>query len=460
MKEQTKLLQGMTGFSLIWLGQLVSLLGTGMTRFAFTIWAYEQTDSATVLSLVAFFSFGPMVILSPIAGALVDRWNRKMVLIISDFVAGMTTVVLLLLFVTGQLEIWHLYVMGALASSFEAFQFPAFSAAITMILDKEQYGRASGMMSTAQAASGIVAPILAGILLSYSGMGLIMGIDVITFLFAVGVVFFVHIPQPAATDVGEAAKSNLWAESIFGFQYIWQRPSLFGMQMMFLLANFFMGMSLVLVAPAVLAQTGNNEVILGTVQSAMGVGGLVGGVLMSFLGGPKNRVHGVLLSMAAGAMLGQVVLGIGRGLGLWVVGAFFAMFFIPIMNGSNQALWQAKVAPDVQGRVFATRRLLAQITFPLAMLLAGPLADNLFEPAMQAEGSLLYRGFGWLVGTGPGTGIDIIFVVTGVIGAVAALCGYLVPAVREIETLLPDYEPVVAGADETAGIVPSEVNSL
>jgi hypothetical protein len=117
------------------------------------------------------------------------------------------------------------------------------------------------------------------------------------------------------------------------------------------------------------------------------------------------------------------------------------MFFIPVLNGSNQAIWQAKVAPDVQGRVFATRRLIAQITAPLAMLTAGPLADRLFEPAMQA-GSRWANLFGWLVGVGPGAGIGLLFVITSLIGAFAALMGYTIPAVRNIETILPDYVPV------------------
>ena len=140
------LLQGMRGFTIIWFGQLISLLGTGMTRFALTIWAYQETGSATTLALVAFFSFGPVVLLSPVAGALVDRWNRKVVVMISDLAAGTTTILLLLLYTTGNLQIWHLYVMGALAGAFESFQFPAFSAAMTMMLRKEQYGRANGLM--------------------------------------------------------------------------------------------------------------------------------------------------------------------------------------------------------------------------------------------------------------------------------------------------------------------------
>ncbi|MCE7984181.1 MAG: MFS transporter [Caldilinea sp. CFX5] len=431
----------MRGFTVIWLGQLISLLGTGMTRFALTIWAYQETGSATALALVAFFSFGPVVLLSPVAGALVDRWNRKLVVMISDLAAGTTTILLLLLYATGNLQIWHLYVMGALAGAFESFQFPAFSAAMTMMLSKEQYGRANGMMAVAEAASGIAAPLLAGILLTLIGIGGVMTIDVITFVLAVLAVLVTHIPQPATTAVGAAAQGSLWQESLFGFRYIWARPSLLGMQMIFFLSNFFGGYSWVLLAPLILARTANNELLLGTVQSALGIGGLLGGIALSLWGGPRRKVHGVLMGMVLSSLLGSFVLGIGQSVPVWLVGAFFAMFFIPVLNGSNQAIWQAKVAPDVQGRVFATRRLIAQITAPLAMLTAGPLADRLFEPAMQA-GSRWADLCGWLVGVGPGAGMGLLFVITSLTGAFAALLGYTIPAVREIETILPDYAPV------------------
>ncbi|MEZ4864633.1 MAG: MFS transporter [Caldilineaceae bacterium] len=441
MKQQNAQLSGMRGFTLIWFGQLISLLGTGMTRFALTIWAYQLTGSATALALVAFFSFGPVVLLSPVAGALVDRWNRKLVVMISDLAAGTTTIILLLLYIMGDLHIWHLYLMGALAGAFESFQFPAFSAAMTMMLTKEQYGRANGMMSVAEAASGIIAPLGAGLLLTLIGIEGIMIIDIVTFLFAIGVVLLVAIPQPEATEVGAQARSSLWRESIFGFHYIWARPSLLGMQMMFFLANLFGGYSMVLLAPLILARTAQNELLLGTVQSALGIGGLAGGILLSVWGGPQRKVHGVLMGMIFSSLLGSVMLGLGQGPVAWIIGAFFIMFFIPILNGSNQAIWQAKVAPDVQGRVFATRRLIAQITGPLAMLSAGPLADRLFEPAMQSGGALA-GVFGWLVGTGAGAGIGLLFVLTGLLGAFGALSGYAIPAVRNIDVILPDYAPV------------------
>ncbi|HMN29707.1 MAG TPA: MFS transporter [Caldilineaceae bacterium] len=432
MVRRFELLSGFRGFTVIWLGQVLSLLGTGMTRFALTIWAYQMTGSATALAMVAFFSFGPTVLLSPIAGALVDRWNRKLVMMLGDLGAGLATVALLLLYVTGNLQVWHLFAAGAFASTFEAFQFPAFSAAVTMMLPKEQYARASGMMSMADSIAGIAAPILAGILTVAIG---------ITFMIAVSVVLLVRVPQPKQTSAGAEAHGSLWQESLFGFRYILQRPSLLGLQLMFFQSNLFANFGWVLLAAMILARTGKDELALGTGQSMLGLGGLVGGLWLSVWGGPKRKVHGVLMGMIASSLLGTVVLGVGQSLPVWLAGAFFTMFLMPIINGSNQAIWQAKVAPDVQGRVFAARRLIAQITAPLAMILAGPLADRLFEPALRPGGPFVPL-FGGLVGSGPGAGIGLIFVLTGLLGAFFAAVGYLVPAIRNAEEILPDYVPL------------------
>jgi DHA3 family macrolide efflux protein-like MFS transporter len=430
---------GMTAFVVIWIGQFFSLLGTSMTRFALTIWAFQMTGEATALALVGFFSFAPSVIFSPIAGALVDRWNRKLVMILSDLAAGLSTVVILLLYVTGRLEIWHLYVAGAFTGLFEAFQFPAFSAAMSVMVPKAQYGRANGLVSLADSATIIVAPVLAGILLTMIGIGGVMAIDVVTFVLAIAAVLMVTVPQPARSAEGAAATGDLWSESLYGFRFIGQRKSLLGVQLTFTISNFFDAIGMILIAPMILARTGNNELILGTVQSALGVGGLVGGLLMAGWGGPKRRIHGVLLGFIGSNLLGMVPLGLGQGVVVWSVAAFVLFFFIPLINNSNQALWQAKVAPDVQGRVFATRRLIAQISAPLGMLIAGPLADQIFEPAMQSD-TWLSTVFGPIFGAGPGAGMALLIVIVGVMGITAGLVGYAVRVIREVDTLLPDHD--------------------
>jgi MFS family permease len=425
----------MAAFTVVWVGQVISLLGTGMTRFALIFWAWRATGEATPLGLMMFFSFGPMVLFSPVAGALVDRWNRKLVMMFSDFGAALATAALLLLHSFDSLQLWHLYAAGAIAGTMETFQFPAYSTAVTTMLDQRQYARANGMISLAQAASFIAAPVLGGALLAPIGIGGIMLVDVATSLAGIGALLLVHVPQPAATALGEASRGSLWRESLFGFRYIFSVPSLLAVQLVFLLNNLAQSFSLTVLPAMVLARTGDDALALGSVQSAMGAGGVVGGVLLSLWGGPKRRIHGVLLGWGL-AMVGLLLLGLGGGPRHWVPAGFALLFFQPLLNASNQAIWQAKVAPDVQGRVFGARRLIAQISWPLAALFAGVAADRAFEPAMR--GGALARALGGVVGTGPGSGMALMFVLSGSLGIAVSLGAYALRIVRDVEDILPD----------------------
>jgi len=440
MAQQTQRPAGMLGFSIVWFGQFVSMLGSGMTRFALTIWAWQVTGEATALALVGVFSFAPAVLLSPFAGAIVDRVSRKAVMIASDLAAGLSTIAILILHITGHLEIWHLYAAGFFASAFESFQFPAYSAAITTMVAKKHYTRANAMLSLAGSASGIIAPALAGALLVFVGIDGIMGIDIVTFLFAVGALLFVFIPNPKQSAVGRASRGGLLQESAFGFRYIFTNSSLLGLQLVFFAINLTATFAMTLFAPMILARAADNTVVLGTAQTMLGVGGVAGGLIIAAWGGLKRRIHGVLLGMILSSALGQIVFGVGQNLWVWGLGAFFMIFFIPLINGSNQAIWQSKIPPDVQGKVFATRRLIAQISAPIAMVLGGRLADTVFEPAMSSGGALS-RLFGPLVGTGPGAGMGLMFVVSGILGIVVGCVGYLIPAVRHAEDRIPDHDP-------------------
>ena len=439
MKKLSRRPSGMFGFSIVWLGQLVSMSGSGMTRFALTIWVYEETGQATALALVAIFSFAPAIFFSPIAGAIVDRVSRKRVMIASDLAAGLSTVALLVLFSTGHLEIWHLWATGFFASAFESFQFPAYSAAITTMVKKKHYTRANAMLGMVHSASTIIAPALAGGLLHIIGIGGIMIIDIATFVFAIGMLLLVVIPNPTETAAGRASRGTLFQESIFGFRYIFSNRSLLGLLLIFFTTNLTFGLTMILLAPMVLDRTVHNEVILGTTMVMFGVGGVVGGLVVAAWGGFKRRIHGVLLGLVLLSVFGQIVIGVGQSFPVWAVGAFLAMFFMPLVNGSSQAIWQAKVSPDIQGKVFATRRLIAQISSPVAMILGGRLADAVFEPAM-ASGGRFAQFFRPLVGSGDGSGMALIFVFSGIVGVIAALIGYLVPVIRDVETLLPDYD--------------------
>ncbi len=433
---------GMRAFTIIWVGQVVSLLGSAMTGFALSIWAWTITGEATALALVGFFNFMPIVLFSPIAGALVDRWNRKLVMMISDLAAGLSTVAIFLLFNADQLQMWHLYAAGLFSGMFQAFQFPAYSASISLMLPKEQYARASGMLSLAESASGIFAPSLAATLLVLVDIRGVLLFDIVSFIFAVSMLFFVHIPQPKTTEAGKKGRGNLLKESVYGFRYIWARPSLLGLQMMFFMANLFGTMAMILVTPMILARTDSNEQLLGLVLSAGAAGGVIGALLISIWGGPKQRVLGVLLGMFATSLFGSALMGLGQFIIIWMIANFCNSFFINILNASNQAIWQAKVAPDIQGRVFSARSFIARITRPIAMLMAGPLADNVFSPAMMPDGA--WSGaLGGIFGVGAGAGMGLLIFLAGIIGAGAALSGFIFPFIRNAEEILPDHDAQV-----------------
>jgi hypothetical protein len=249
----------------------------------------------------------------------------------------------------------------------------------------------------------------------------------------------VHIPDPERTVEGQERSGNVLQEAWYGFKYIFERPSLLGLQLIFLFGNLFSGMAFTLMAPMILARTNSNEILFGTVQSIMAVGGLAGGIIMSAWGGFKRKVHGVLAGWIITSLFGMTLMGIGRGLIIWIVAAVFVTIPSALINASNQSIWQIKVAPDLQGRVFSARRLIAWFTQPISPLIAGALADYVLEPRML-EGGSLTGVFGWLVGTGPGAGMGLLFVFTGLAASLVGLSGYFFPAIRNAEDLLPDHD--------------------
>ncbi|MBM4458042.1 MAG: MFS transporter [Chloroflexi bacterium] len=427
----------MRAFLVVWLGQIISVLASSMSHFGLTIWMYQQTESATAMGLMQVFFITPFLLLSPIAGVMVDRYNRKLMMMVSDLAAIIATGSIFILFALGRLEFWHLYVSAILNGIGNTFQWPAYSAAISTMVPKEQYGRANGLMSLMEAGPGVLAPLLAGALLPLIGLTGILSIDVLTFLVAIGALLIVHVPQPIRTAEGTAGGGGIWREASYGFRYIFARPSLLGLQLIFFFGNLFSGIAYTVQAPMILARTASNSVIFGMVQSAEAIGGVVGGVMMSAWGGFRRRVFGVILGWALSSItLG--LMGVARELPFWLPVAFVTSLFVPLVNTSNQAIWQAKVAPDVQGRVFSARRLIAWFTNPISPIIAGTLADFALEPAMKGSGALPSL-FGWLVGPGPGAGMGLLMVICGLGGLAVALISAFVPAIRHAETLLPDH---------------------
>lgn len=442
----------MNGFIIVWIGQIISILASGMSGFGLSIWMFEKTKSATAMGLMQVSYILPFLLLSPIAGVMVDRYNRKLMMMISDFAAVTATFAILILQATGHLQFWHLYIANVLYGLGNTFQWPAYSAAISTMVPKEQYGRANGLMSLMEAGPGVLAPILAGAVLATSkanGLTIILLVDVITFFIALGALTIVHVPQPKKTLEGQKEKGSIWKEAAYGFTYIFKRPSLLGLQMIFFFGNLFSGIAMTVFAPMILLRTDNNSIIFGAVNSAAAIGGVAGGLIMSAWGGFKKRVHGVLAGWIATGIL-SALFGFGTGLAFWIPFIIAQALVGPLINTSNQSIWQAKVAPDIQGRVFSARRLIAWFTQPIAPIIAGVMADKWLEPSMTSGTTSLAFTFSSWVGTGPGSGMALLFIFCGLGSALVGLSGYFVPFIRNAETILPDHDQLQKAAGTPA----------
>ena len=432
-------IKGFRGFLTIWLGQFASLFGSGMTSFALTIWIFQKTESPTALAISTFFATFPMLIFGPMSGALADRFSRKSLLIASDSLAGLATLAILIIYHTGNLEIWHIYIVGAITGIADSIQVPSLMGSMTLLVPKKHYSRASGLQELAGTASSIFAPIAAAGLLAFTDLREILLIDLATFGLAVITICVVHIPQPSETVVGKAARGNFLQDMIYGFKFIFARPSFRGLQSIWMAANLFATTGNVLIAALVLARTGGNQFTLSGVEALLSVGAVIGGIIISAWGGPRRKVRGALISMALCGLLGRVMFGLGNDLSTWIPGAFFFFFFIPILNGCLAPVWLSKVPPDVQGRVMSARITLSRLMIPLGTLIAGPLAEEVFEPAMM-PGGLLVPIFEKFVGTGPGAGMSLLILLTGILIAGLTPVGLAIPVIRDAETTLPDFE--------------------
>jgi MFS family permease len=255
----------MKTFTIIWFGQLVSLVGTSMTRFALLIWLFQETNRATDVALLGFFAFVPYVLVSPIAGVWVDRLDRRKIMILADLGAGIMTIGLLILFSSNQLQTWHLFVAEALTGIFEAFQLPAYIASTTMLVSKKNYGRAGGMRSLATSASQIAGPVLGGALLAFIGLKGVMGVDIATFLIAMLTLAIVRIPRPTPIEEKEGEQENTWREIRKGLTYIWERPGLRGLLAIYSGINFFAALTYFAILPTlVLMRNGGDELAPGS----------------------------------------------------------------------------------------------------------------------------------------------------------------------------------------------------
>ncbi|MBW4685337.1 MAG: MFS transporter [Komarekiella atlantica HA4396-MV6] len=427
----------MRNFFIVWLGQLVSTIGSSMTGFAIEIWAWEITGKATTLTLVGFFSLLPSIIITPISGVIVDRFNRKLLMMVGDTVAVISTIIILLLHLTNNLQIWHFYLTGAIVGTFNQFQSLAYSASVSLMIPKQHYTRASSLEFLSSYGSNIIAPALAGFLYTVIGFLGIWLIDIFTFSIAIGTLFLVRIPQPPPTKETEKI-TNIWQDLGFGWRYITTQKSLLALLIVNILFWLPHDIGDSLYTPMILSRTDNNTLVLGSLASAAGFGGVTGAIIISTWGGFRRKIKGVLLGMI-GAGLSKIVFGLGRTPWVWIPAQFCSSCNFPLNGSSDTAIWLAKVAPNVQGRVFGARSLLLQIASAVGYLIAGPLADHVFTPALQS-GGVLVGILGGLFGTGSGAGIALLYVICALSMLLVGWLGFSVRVLRDVEDILPDHD--------------------
>ena len=426
----------MRTFLWIWSGQVVSLLGSSLTRFALGVWVYQQTGSVSSYALTFLVSVLPMLALAPIAGILVDRHDRRLVLVVSDAGGGAAMLALLLLAGSGRLEVWHVYVATFAGAAFTSLQWPALGAATTMLVPAGQLARAAGLTQAAEAFSMLLAPALAGLLYVRAGIVWLLAADVLSFAVGIGTLARVRIPSPprsaAAAALGLAALAE---EALYGVRFLRARPGLVALLCVFAGGNFLAGLSQPLIAPMLLRNASVDA--YGLVASASGVGLLAGTLMVSVWGGARRRVLAIAVGEVASGLFSSLV-GLTPSLRVAAVGLFGFDFFAPLAGTSSQALWQTKVAPEVQGRVFAIRRMVALSCQPLGYLLAGPLGDGVFEPLLRPGGALAGTLVGAILGVGAGRGTGLLLVVAGVLYAAVGSIAFFHPRIRRLESELPD----------------------
>ena len=423
-------------FLISWFAKWVSLFGTNLSGFAIGVNFFQETRSTITYALIIFVTMIPEILLAPIAGVLVDRMDRRLLMIIGHAGSGICMLVIALLSIHGQLNLPAVLILLGICSTFNSIYFPVFGAVTTLLVPSRHLGRANGLLELGFAVAQILTPALAGFLLLKLSLGVILSIDVATYVFAVIVFLLVRFPNPPVSKEGMASRGSFMKELRFGWTYIWNRPGLFGLLMFFSIINFFLGMVETLFIPLVLGFA--DSAVLGTVMSVGGVGMLLGSMVMIGWGGPKRKIYGILgFSLIQGLCL--FLPGYSLSIPIVTIGCFCYMFVYPLIGSCSSTIWQKKVPTDIQGRVFSFRAFVVGGSMALASLVSGPLADFVFEPLMMPGGRLA-NVLGPYLGTGQGRGVALLIIVIGIITLMTVLFGFLNPRLRNLELELPDYK--------------------
>lgn len=422
-------------WSYLWvtLGELLAMTGTRLSSFGLGVWVFLDTGSATLFSVILVCAVLPGLLVMPFAGAAVDRWDRRLVLIAGNLIGATGPALCLLMYTGGALQLWHIYLAAGIGSVANAFQQSAYIAATTQLVPKQYLPRVSGVTWALVAMSQTVGPLIGAALVLAIGVGGVLILDLVAL--GLGVVILLAIRFP--NTLFRKREESVWSEVAGGFTYIARRPGFVAMNGYFLVYNLLLGAVLALAAPIVLSFASAGA--LGLTVTMQGVGGVAGGLVMALWGGFARRATGMIgFCILTGA--GMIAVGMHPSPLFPIVGMAMVGASIALLNGHWQTLIQNKVGMELQGRMITTNRMVANLTEPLGYFCAGWLADQLFEPAMR-EGRWLGDTVGGIIGTGPGRGMGLLLVVLGVAQVCVALIGLRWRTLHHMEDVLPDAIP-------------------
>jgi len=428
-----KKILSLKNFLLLWSGQTLSQMGSSMTSFALIIWAYQKQGTVMSIALLSVFSYLPYVLVSFFAGALIDRLNKKKIMLTCDAIATICSLCAFSLLFFGMLDVWHLYVINVVSGFMNAFQAPASKVVTTLIVPKEHYTRVSGLRSLSDSVISVFSPILATTIISLLGISIVFVIDFMTFVIAfLSLLLLVKIPYKV-TEAKDSFKANIIKESLQGYDYLKENKGFLYLILFISGINFLASIAFFNVLPAmILTLSGNNEKILGLVTGAVGVGGIVGSLLVTICRPPKSHVKAIFISAALSYLLCDLLLGIGKTPLMWTFAAFAGNLPIPFLNASENYLLMSKIPQDIQGRIFSIRGSLKFITMPAGYLIGGLLSDKVFEPLM-AYSQRAQQLFGGIVGVGKGSGMALIFIITGILGFSFSVISYSNKHIRRLD---------------------------
>ena len=418
-------------FLLLWSSQSVSELGTAMTNYALIIWIYGQKGTASSITLLTLCSFLPTILFRFLAGTLADRWNKKRIMLLSDLFAACGTVTVLALYSFSALRIWHLYIINFLLSFMNAFQSPASFVATSLLVPKKHYTRVSGLQGFSGSAISILSPALGSILLNFGGLKLVLICDLLSFAVAFMVLLFL-IRFPEEKHKAEEHEESFWKSCMEGIHYLCSHTALLRLTLFFTVINFLAKLGNDgMLAPFVLGRTGNDQQILGLVQSATALGALVGSLIVTGMKPLQNKTRLIFVTTAL-IFVGNIIQSLTMSALVWMITAFASYMIAVVMNANLTAVMREHVPLELQGRVFSARDTLQNCTIPFGLLLGGILADHVLEPFMSSD-SALQRILSHLFGAGNGSGIAIMFFCVGSLGSLISFSRLCKPIYRNLD---------------------------